>query len=109
MTFINLAHKPSHKLVDGYSAKFVHSNNMTFAYWDIEAGKLLPEHVHPHEQVAHVLEGQFELTIAGKTQIMQPGELAIIPSNAKHSGKAITKCRVLDVFYPIREDYLKFT
>ena len=31
----------------------------------------------------------------------------MIPSNATHSGRAITACRILDVFYPLREDYLK--
>jgi quercetin dioxygenase-like cupin family protein len=36
---------------------------------------------------------------------MKTGSVAVIPSNARHSGKAVTACRILDVFYPLREDY----
>jgi len=55
--------------------------------------------------VANIIEGEFELTIDNETKILKPGDVAVIPSNAVHSGKAITDCRILDVFYPVREDY----
>jgi quercetin dioxygenase-like cupin family protein len=82
-----------------------HSANMSFGLWDIDAGASLPEHAHPHEQVGHLLEGEFSLTIAGVAYVMKTGSVAVIPSNARHSGKAVTACRILDVFYPLREDY----
>jgi len=103
--FINLKDTNQKEIVPGFSAKFVHSENMTFAYWDIEAGSELPEHSHPHEQVLTVIKGKLVLTIEGKTQILEPGSVAVIPANAKHSGKAITECRCIDVFYPVREDF----
>jgi len=78
---------------------------MTFAYWNIDKGAILPEHSHRHEQVANVLEGRFQLTIKAQSKILEPGDIAVIPSNVKHSGKAITKCRILDVFFPMRGDY----
>jgi len=78
---------------------------MTFALWDIDAGASLPEHAHPHEQVVHLLEGELSLTVAGINKVMKTGSVAVIPSNARHFGKAVTVCRVLDVFYPLREDY----
>src|SRR2546422_10028634 len=65
----------------------------------------LPAHAHVHEQVVNMIEGVFELTIAGETRTLGQGSVAIIPSNALHSGKAITDCRIIDAFYPIREDY----
>jgi quercetin dioxygenase-like cupin family protein len=89
----------------GFHGRFIHSANMSFALWDIDAGAPLPEHAHPHEQVVHLLEGEFSLTIAGINKVMKTGSVAVIPSNARHSGKAVTACRVLDVFYPLREDY----
>jgi quercetin dioxygenase-like cupin family protein len=73
---------------------------MTFALWDIDAGASLPEHAHPHEQVVHLLEGELSLTVAGINRQRRG-----YPSNARHFGKAVTVCRVLDVFYPLREDY----
>ncbi len=80
---------------------------MTFAYWNIKSGSELPEHSHVHEQVANVTEGTFELTIAGETKSVGPGEVTVIPSNVVHSGVAITDCKILDVFCPVREDYLE--
>ena len=77
----------------------------TFAYWEIEADAPLPEHSHPHEQVANLLEGEFELTIDGRTERVQAGAVAVIPPNVPHSGRALTACRILDVFSPVREDY----
>ena len=105
MPYIDLNHIDSKEIIPGYRAVFVHSDNVTLAYWTIERGAEMPEHHHPHEQVANVIEGAFELTMEGETKRLQPGTVAVIPSNAVHSGTAITDCRILDVFYPIREDY----
>ena len=79
---------------------------MTLAFWEVKAGSPLPEHAHHHEQVANVLEGEYELTVNGETRRLRAGEAVIIPSNVPHSGIAITDCKLLDVFSPVREDYL---
>ncbi len=105
MTFMNLKNITERELVPGFMGKFIHSENMTFVYWNITAGASLPDHAHQHEQVVNMLEGEFELTVDGKAHIIEPGEVVIIPSNVKHSGKARTDCRIIDVFYPVREDY----
>lgn len=105
MPFVPLAEIEDREPLPGFRVKFIHSDTMTFAYWAIEAGALLPEHSHHHEQVAHMLEGEFELTIEGEGQVLKPGMVGVIPSNSVHSGKAVTDCRILDVFNPIREDY----
>ena len=107
MPFINLTSIDQQELIPGFSVRFVHSEKMTLAYWDIKAGSVLPEHSDPHEQVAaQVISGEFELSLEGETRVMRPGDVAVIPSNAIHSGKAITDCQLLDVFSPVREDYL---
>lgn len=96
---------PEKEIVPGFFARFIHTDNMTFAYWNAKAGYTLPEHSHIHEQVAHVLEGTFELTVNGKALLIKPGQVVVIHSHVKHSGTAITDCKLLDVFYPVREDY----
>ena len=109
MPTIHLKTLPQTEIVPGYFATFVHSANMTSVYWNIKKGAILPLHSHHQEQVATVLEGEFELTIEGEEPArLTPGMTSIIPSNVKHSGVAITECRILDVFYPIRDDYFKF-
>jgi quercetin dioxygenase-like cupin family protein len=105
MPYVNLKDIESREIIPGYRAVFLHSENMTMAYWTIEAGAEMPVHAHPHEQVANLLEGEFELALEGEQQVLHPGMVAIIPSNTPHGGRALTDCRILDVFHPPREDY----
>jgi quercetin dioxygenase-like cupin family protein len=55
--------------------------------------------------MATVLEGEFELEVNGISQILLPGVVAVIASNIPHRGMAITNCKLMDVFTPVREDY----
>lgn len=96
---------PSKEMFPGFTGRFIHTETMTFAYWDVKAGSTVPEHSHMHEQVAHLLEGEFTLTVDGVPFDLTTGNAAVIPSNIKHSGIAVTDCKLLDVFCPVREDY----
>ncbi|MFV5693500.1 cupin domain-containing protein [Flavobacterium sp. LT1R49] len=93
------------EIKEGFKARFVHTENLTLGYWDVEEGAILPMHAHFHEQVTQVLEGKFELTIGEDTKIYEKGQLAVIPPNMVHGGKALTKCKIFDIFCPVREDY----
>lgn len=105
MPFIELGDIPEKELLPGLRVRFVHSEKMTLAYWSIDEGAMLPEHSHPHEQVANVIEGHFELTVDGESRVLRPGSVVVIPPDATHSGKALGDCKIIDVFYPVREDY----
>lgn len=105
MPIYNLSEIHPKTIVAGYDAKFIHTSGMTFSYLEVKAGASLPEHSHIHEQVSHVLEGSFQLTIEGEPLIFGQGTVVVIPSHAMHSGLAITDCKILDVFNPVREDY----
>ena len=105
MPFVSLQDLPTKEVIQGYTARTVHTGQLTFVYWTVKAGAAMPEHSHLHEQVAHVLEGSFELTVDGETRLLQPGLVAVIPPHVRHGGRAVTDCELLDVFYPEREDY----
>jgi quercetin dioxygenase-like cupin family protein len=107
MPFIQLKNLPVKELLPGFEGRMIHTENLTVAYFNIKAGSILPEHSHPHEQLTHVLQGQLEINIEGDIKIVEAGTVAVIPSNKKHSGRAITDCMALDVFQPVREDYKK--
>ncbi|RDD61371.1 cupin domain-containing protein [Ferruginivarius sediminum] len=94
-----------HELIEGYQGRFVHSDRMTVAHWDIKAGYEVPEHTHENEMVINVVEGQFEVTVDDETKVLGPGDVAIVPSFARHKARAITDCRCIDVFSPVREPY----
>ncbi len=89
----------------GLNGKLVHGEKITWAFWDVEKDAVVPEHSHHHEQIMHVLDGEFEFILNGNKKICKNGDVVVIPSNAPHSGKAITKCKLMDVFSPVREEY----
>ena len=95
----------SKEIVKGYYGRFVHMKSFTFAYWEVEAGSEIPVHSHVHEQMMQVVEGKFEFTVDGSTKIYTPGMIVTIPSFVEHGGKAITDCKLTDIFCPVREDY----
>jgi len=106
MPFIDQASLQSREVFPGYVAKMIHTESMSLVYWTISAGAAIPEHHHMNEQATHVLDGKFVLVVDGESRQLEPGIVAIIPSNVRHYGHAVTDCLMLDVFTPVREDYL---
>ena len=105
MPFFDISPLVQKEVITGYNGKAIHTGTMTFMYLTVDEGAVMPEHSHMHEQVAQVLKGKFELTVDGQTEMLEPGRVAVIPPNAKHGGRAVTACELLDVFNPEREDY----
>ena len=93
------------ELVSGITGYYAHGTAMTFGYVEIKAGSNLPEHHHVHEQITYIIEGQLDMVIGGKLCSLTAGMYHIIPSNVTHGAIAITDCKAIDVFNPIREDY----
>jgi quercetin dioxygenase-like cupin family protein len=93
------------EVVPGFHGRFVHSPHLTVASWRIEKGASLPQHHHEHEQITHLLEGKFKITVDQTTTVLVPGDVVIIPPNIPHEGEALTSCKIIDIFYPAREDY----
>lgn len=107
MPFINYPNKPKVKIWEGIYGQVHHSNTITCGHISIAAGIQLPEHQHIHEQWSHLLQGEMEFTVGGETRIIKAGETAYIPSNVPHSAKTITDCKLIDVFSPVREDWIE--
>lgn len=107
MPFFDFESVPEVEYIPGWRGRAVHSERMTFMRWHIAAGQRLPVHSHPHEQVAHLISGEFDLTIDGETRRIHSGCVAVIPPQAVHSGIAITDCVFTDSFAPVRDDYLR--
>lgn len=99
---INQTPKP---LAPGLTGYYAHGERLTLGLVDIKAGSDLPQHQHPHEQITYILEGQLNMTIGGELHVLTAGMFYVIPSNVWHGAVAITDCKVMDVFNPVREDY----
>jgi len=74
---------------------------------DFEPGAVVPEHSHPHEQLGIVVEGELVLKIDGVEHRLAPGHAYQIPGGVPHAAwtEEGKRCRVLDVFCPVREEY----
>ena len=72
-----------------------------------DKGGVGPMHQHYHSQVTYVISGAFELTIGDETKTVRGGDAFYIPPNVMH-GAICTEAGVLiDVFSPIREDFME--
>jgi len=103
--FITTKDLPAFEIIKGITAKGIHTNQLSIMHVMVKAGSLLPLHHHPHEQITNIIEGEFEMTIDGETKVCKAGDVIVIAGNKPHSGRAITDCRIIDVFNPPREDY----
>ena len=105
MPFIDYNSGKTLTIWDGIPGTIAHSDQATYCRFTIESGSVLPVHSHVHEQWCHVLEGELEFDIDGEKKLLTAGMAAFIPSWAPHSAVALTECKVLDCFTPVREDF----
>jgi len=72
-----------------------------------EKGGIGPMHQHPHSQVTYVESGAFEMTIGDETKVLRTGDSFYIPTNVMHGALCTESGMLIDVFSPIREDFMK--
>lgn len=96
---------PAKTIVEGITGYYAHGDKLTFGYVEIKAGSRLPEHHHLHEQITYIIEGQLDMIIGGKPCSLTAGMYYVIASNVPHSALAVTECKIIDAFSPVREDY----
>ncbi len=106
MTYIDFNSRKKVQIWEGIAGPIYHSDQATFGHFTIDKGSDLPVHHHHHEQWTHVIEGQLEFNINGEIKTLTAGMTAYIPSNTPHGAKAITQCKVIDCFLPVREDFV---
>ncbi len=105
MGFVELNQLPELQIAAGIHARAVTAECVTVLHVRIDAGALLPQHSHHNEQVVNVIEGELELEVEGKTYSLVPGKVMVLPPNVVHSGRAVSDCRIVDVFHPVRQDF----
>ena len=92
-------------LAPGITGYYAHGDMSTFGYVELKKGSTVPLHHHINEQITYILEGHLDMVIGGVACSLTNGMYHIIPSNTPHSAIALTDCKLIDVFGPVREDY----
>jgi quercetin dioxygenase-like cupin family protein len=84
----------------------IHTPELMQVEFGFDKGAVGALHSHPHIQVSYVAEGRFEVTIDGVTEVVGQGGSFIVPSGLMHGVVALEAGRLVDVFTPMRADFL---
>ncbi|MDJ0874109.1 MAG: cupin domain-containing protein [Desulfobacterales bacterium] len=84
----------------------VYGAHTLMAEFRLQAGAELPLHRHPHEQTGYLVAGRMELTIGAQTHAVRPGDSWCIPGEVEHGAIVLEDSIAVEVFTPVREDYL---
>ena len=103
MPFVDTKQLSVREPLPGWKGRFLNSENMTFGYYAVAAGASIHEHSHANEEVWHIIEGEFEVTIDGETRVVGAGCVAAVPPNTSHRVKAVSDGRVIVADHPLRQ------
>jgi len=97
------------QLHDKFWRKLVTGEKITVAQLGLAKDCLVPLHHHESEQISMVLQGAIKFELEGREVTVRAGEVLVIPSNLPHSALALEDSRAVDIFSPIRQDWLDGT
>ncbi len=84
----------------------VHGEKTLMTEFILEKGRQLPKHVHPHEQTGYLITGHIRLTIGTEEYNVVPGDSWCVPGGVEHGAEILETAVAIEVFSPVREDYL---
>lgn len=97
---------PVEHVTNLFSRQFFTGEKITMAFLTLKKGCVVPEHHHESEQFSYIISGALKFAINGNEVIVRGGEIMEIPSNVPHSAIAIEDTTGIDVFSPIRADWV---
>jgi len=94
---------------DGISRRFIAGDREMLAQIYLKRGAIVPTHSHESEQLTYVLSGALKFTLGNREITVGPGQVLRIPSWMPHSAEALEETFELDLFSPIRQDWIDGT
>ncbi len=86
----------------------VHGEKSLMTKFRMHAGSELPLHSHPYEQIGYLAQGRIRLTIGAETHDAAVGDSWCIAPNVEHRAEILEDSIALEIFTPLREDYIKY-
>lgn len=91
----------------------VHTDHVMLVVVDFIDGPspAAPPHQHPHEQISYIVSGRVNFIMGEGDERtvnpVEPGDMVVVPPNVPHTVEVLGEsARLIDCFYPIREDFL---
>ncbi len=95
------------EMLPGVSRRTLNSGvNATLVEVTIAAGATVPEHTHPHEQIGYLVSGRVRFVIGDEEKVIGPGDSWLVPGGVPHVVTALEDAVAIDVFSPVRHEYL---
>ena len=95
------------KVTEMISRKLITGEREMIAHIHLKRGALVPMHSHESEQMTYVFQGALKFLINGEEITVREGEVLHIPSGLPHQAEALEDTFELDVFSPVRQDWLR--
>jgi quercetin dioxygenase-like cupin family protein len=95
------------KITEMMSQKIIAGEREMLAQIYLKRGALIPLHVHDSEQMTYILQGSLRVVVGNEEVIVREGEVLHIPANLPHQAEALEDTFELDVFSPIRADWVR--
>ena len=107
MSVLHWSDVPVEQLNPLVGRQMAHTEAMTVARIILAQGALVPRHAHPNEQITNVLSGRLRFVLGDEEQIVGAGATVLIPGNVPHEVEALEDSVALDVFSPVRDDWVR--
>jgi len=94
-------------VLDGVERKtLVYGQQTLMTEFRLKKGATLPRHAHPQEQTGYLVRGRIRLFIGPESHDTHPGDSWTVPGNVEHGAEIIEDAIAIEVFSPVRNDYL---
>ena len=100
---------PEEQITPLVARRFITADRLTVARFILRRGSVVHRHAHESEQVSYIISGALKFIIDGREIVVSGGELIQIPSNLPHAAEALEDTLAIDMFSPIRQDWLDKT
>jgi quercetin dioxygenase-like cupin family protein len=98
---------PSEQLNAATARRYLTAERVTIARFELKRGGVVARHSHENEQVSCVLSGLLKFKLGGQEVLVGAGENLQIPSWLEHEVEILEDTLVIDVFSPVRQDWIE--
>ena len=100
---------PSEQINASIVRQFITGERVTVARFELKRGGVVPRHAHENEQVSYIVSGALKFVFDDHQIVVRGGELIQIAPNVPHAAEVVEDCVAIDVFSPVRQDWIDKT
>jgi quercetin dioxygenase-like cupin family protein len=100
---------PNEQINETVARRFITGDSVTIGRFELKKGGVVPSHAHANEQISMVMSGVVLFRIDGHETVVKAGEVFQIPANVPHEVEVLEDALAIDVFSPVRQDWIDKT